>query len=273
MQLARMQDIGGLRTVVGTVKKVRALETNYKNSRFYHELTSTKDYINEPKVSGYRSVHLVYKNRNPRATDYSGLYIEVQIRTRLQHAWATAVETMGTFLNHALKSSEGPSEWLSFFALAGSAFAHLENTPAVPGYENCSKQEAFEAVIDLCNDLSVRARLRAFAVAVESIHTDRRAGSFHLLVLDPVNKVVNITTFSQNNLEVASGKYAEIEKRISDGEHLQAVLVSAGPIDELKRAYPNYFLDTHEFIQQLNRIEKQLVGNSARKGRQQPSVS
>ena len=49
MQLARMQDIGGLRAVVSSNRKVRILEENYKNSRFAHEFFSSKDYIFEPK--------------------------------------------------------------------------------------------------------------------------------------------------------------------------------------------------------------------------------
>ncbi|UJB70634.1 hypothetical protein HRE53_06030 [Acaryochloris sp. 'Moss Beach'] len=51
---------------------------------------------------------------------------------------------MGTFLNHALKSNEGPEEWLDFFALTGSAFAHYEDCNAVPGYEELQEQETYE---------------------------------------------------------------------------------------------------------------------------------
>jgi putative GTP pyrophosphokinase len=61
MQLARMQDIGGLRAVVSSMPRVRKLEDAYRNSTFKHRLVGFKDYINEPKPDGYRSVHLVYK--------------------------------------------------------------------------------------------------------------------------------------------------------------------------------------------------------------------
>ena len=80
-----------------------------------HELHTSRDYIQHPKPSGYRSIHLVYKYKNPISPEYNGLFVELQIRTRLQLAWATAVETMGTYLGHALKSSEGPERWLDFF--------------------------------------------------------------------------------------------------------------------------------------------------------------
>ena len=38
------------------------------------------------------------------------------------------------------------------------------------------------------------------------------------------------------------------------GANRQAVLVATGPLDNLRRAYPNYFLDTREFIATINRM-------------------
>ena len=75
MQLARMQDIGGLRAVVGTLKMVRELEDNYKRSRFKHELVTDRDYIENPKSSGYRSVHMIYRYRSEIAPAYDGLLL------------------------------------------------------------------------------------------------------------------------------------------------------------------------------------------------------
>jgi len=137
MKLARMQDIGGLRAVVSSTTRVRSLEKSYRESKFQHELVSSKDYISAPKSDGYRGIHLIYRYANPYVSAYNGLSLELQIRTRLQHAWATAVETMGTFLGQALKSGQGEQEWRKFFATAGAALAALERTEPVPGYESC----------------------------------------------------------------------------------------------------------------------------------------
>lgn len=258
MQLARMQDIGGLRAIVSSIGKVRDLEANYRESRFQHKLVSCKDYIADPKESGYRGIHLVYRYKNIRASAYDGLHLELQIRTRLQHAWATAVETMGTFLNFALKSSEGPDDWLNFFSLSGSAFAHLEATPLVPGFKHLDKDNTYEQTIRLAKSLNVKDRLQAFSIAAERIHSDKRRGSYHLIILDPIEKTVKLQTFSQAELSIATHAYSKLEEKISQGEDLQAVLVSAGHIENLRRAYPNYFLDTREFIRHLNKIERQV---------------
>jgi putative GTP pyrophosphokinase len=185
----------------------------------------------------------------------NSLFVELQIRTRLQHAWATAVETIGTFFNYALKASEGPEPWLAFFSLTGSAFAHLEGTPAVPGYEGLSKEEAFSKVIESERALSVKDKLLALTVAAEKVHADRGRGGYHLIVLNPFEQAVTINTYSAVSLDEANREYAEVERRIAAGEQIQAVLVRTGPIEELRRAYPNYFLDTREFAESLAQIE------------------
>lgn len=265
MQLARMQDIGGLRAVVASLPKARELEQSYRSSGFRHELADSRDYILSPKKSGYRSIHLVYRYNNPSAPDYNNLLVELQIRTRLQHAWATAVETMGTFLNHALKSSEGPEEWLEFFALCGSAFAHLEDMPPVPGYEKLNKLENYRAVALKARELEVEDRLRAFTVAVDSITRDNKPGTYHLLILYPETKTVQVFTYGQARLAEATDHYAKVEERLTSGEPIQAVLVAAGPVKNLRNAYPNYFLDTEQFLRHLKKIRRSVPTSETRR--------
>jgi hypothetical protein len=72
--------------------------------------------------------------------------------------------------------------------------------------------------------------------------------------LDSATKSVSIRPFSREQIEQANTEYAKIEERTQRGEEVEAVLVSAGPIRELKKAYPNYFLDTGEFLREINGI-------------------
>lgn len=256
MKLVRMNDIGGLRAVLATLSEVRDLERNYRSSNFLHELVGEKDYIQAPKASGYRGIHLIYRYQNNRfeARPYNGLLVELQVRTQRQHAWATAVETMGTFLNQALKSSEGPEEWLKFFALSASAFAHLEKTPPVPQYAHLAANATYNLVAKVATELDVRSRLRAFVIVADHVFENRQQGSYHLIVLNSQNKTVNVTTFPKKRLDEANAEYTRTEERIGHGDPLQAVLVSTNSINTLRRAYPNYFLDTDAFIQVLDTI-------------------
>ncbi len=256
MQLARMQDIGGLRAVVGNLKQVQRLCDNYKTTRFAHELVGERNYIDSPKQSGYRSIHLVYRYKNEQVKQYNGLLLELQLRTREQHAWATAVETMGIFLDYALKSSEGPEEWLKFFALTGSAFAQLESRPPVPGFEGLSAKDTFQAVAQKAQQLKVREKLTGFGTAINTIHADERQGTYYLLVLDPAAKTIRYQAYSRERFDVATADYLKAEEQIVAGSQQQAVLVATASVEALRHAYPNFFLDTHEFMKILGQIEE-----------------
>lgn len=254
MKLARMQDIGGLRAVVDSVPEVKKLEAAYRTMRFKHVLTSSKNYLDEPKEDGYRSIHLIYRYASDIAPEYGGLSLELQFRTRLQHAWATAVETMGTFLGQALKSGQGEGEWRSFFAKAGAAFAIVEGTTPVPGFEKKAAEEVFVEVAEAEQQLRVLEKLSGFAIAADQITTERGQGAYHLVILDSAQRTVSIRPYPTARLEQANLDYAEIEQRTKSGEPIEAVLVSAGSIDALRKAYPNYFLDTQEFVMQIENV-------------------
>lgn len=256
MQMARMQDIGGLRAVVDNLTQVRKLQDLYTNGGLSHELIGTDDYIAHPKTSGYRSLHLIYKYKNLHNPIYDGLCIELQIRTKLQHAWATAVETIGTFLDQALKSSEGPKMWLDYFKLVGAAFALLEKSPVANEFQKISEEKIYEAVVQKTRQLEVERKLSAFTIAANAIETRQSKGNYHLVILNAETKTVTIKSFSQRRLEEASAEYADTEKISSTNKNIQAVLVATNSIDALKKAYPNYFLDTRQFSFALKRIQR-----------------
>ena len=250
MRLSQMQDIGGCRAVVSSVEAVRALHARYKSSEIKHKLISTDDYILNPKSSGYRSLHLVYSYFSDRKTTHNGLKIEVQIRSQLQHAWATAVETVGTFIRQALKSSIGEDDWLRFFALMGTALAERENSAPVPGtpVEPAGLRSELRSFADR---LDVCARLQAYGEALHNIETLPANSDYYLLELDPLAMQIKVTGYKQRDLTKATGHYLDVEKTIV-GTNKDAVLVSVDSMTSLRRAYPNYFLDTNLFVEAVN---------------------
>jgi hypothetical protein len=98
----QMQDIGGCRAIVANATDVSKLFESYSESDIKHTLHQCDNYIDTPKDSGYRGVHLVYRYYSDKKQDYNTLKIEMQLRSQLQHAWATAVETVGAFVQQAL---------------------------------------------------------------------------------------------------------------------------------------------------------------------------
>ena len=265
MQLARMQDVGGLRAIVSSTRQVRALQDIYSDESLTHELIATDDYILNPKKSGYRSVHLIYKYRNPLSPKHDGLCLELQIRTKVQHMWATAVETVGTFLNQALKSSEGEEAWLEYFRTVGAAFAVQERSPVEESFANLSRAELYDRVRTLGSELDVRRKLDAFSVAAQHIN-NQSTGSYHLIVLNAAEKTVEIRSFGKRRLEEANAAYANAEKAASrSSQDVQPVLVATDSMHKLRRAYPNYFLDTKEFLRAVGRIETSAFNDTPRR--------
>jgi ppGpp synthetase/RelA/SpoT-type nucleotidyltranferase len=250
MKLSQMQDIGGCRAIVSNIADVYKVKALFDESRMKHKLTHADNYIREPKESGYRGIHLVYRYFSDRSKTYNDLKVEVQVRTKLQHAWATAVETLGTFTRQALKSSVGEQDVLRFFALMSSQIARREKAPTVPNTPTDAaalKEELreYESRLDLEN------RLAAYNAALKIFKDPKfRASDYFLLKLDPLAGVVHVSGYRTDQLPMATKEYTEVERGIAEKtvQYLDAVLVSVDSMASLKRAFPNYFADTRVFL-------------------------
>ena len=173
----------------------------------------------------------------------------MQIRSPVQHMWATAVETAGTFTHQALKSSQGQEDSLRFFALMGGWFAVKERTnpiPDTPKNETQLKQELREYAkrIDVVNHLQL------FGAALQApVLTGITDAHYFLLQLDSNEKRIRVRGYKLKELEQASNDYLAVERDIGERAGNDAVLVSVESLSALRRAYPNYFLDLKKFIQ------------------------
>jgi hypothetical protein len=253
MNLSQMQDIGGARAVVRSTSAVREVLDGYNRSSQRHALVRSDNYIESPKPSGYRGVHLIYRYFSDRNDIYNGLKVELQIRTGLQHAWATAVEIVGTFISQSLKSSQGEAEWLRFFALMGTAIATREKAPAVPDTPR-SATGLRKELRHLARQLSVQDYLRTYGRALRTLDQPRRGDKYFLLQLNTSAKTVSVRGYKSSAFDKATSDYLLAEERSISNAHLtDAVLVSVDSLDNLRRAYPNYFLDTTLFINAMER--------------------
>lgn len=252
MKLSQMQDIGGCRAVLDSVSEVRECVNYYvKKSRIKHNRASLDDYITTPKYTGYRGVHIVYRYFSDRNKAFNDLKVEMQLRSQFQHAWATAVETVGTFVGQALKSNVGDEEWKRFFSLMGSAIAMREQAPPVPGTPT-DRRELTKELAKYAETLNVQNRLRAYGNALRAIKKRAEKAHYYLLELDPVNNALIVTGFKMAEMREAEEKYEKAELVVRDNPGRDAVLVSVDSVNALERAYPNYFADTRVFVQLLD---------------------
>ncbi len=260
MKLSRMQDIAGIRVILENIEEVYKLVEVLKDSSFIHELKNEKDYIMEPKESGYRGIHQIYKYNNPNMPESNGLYIELQIRTKLQHVWATAVETMSTFLGTHLKFEEGQPKWLNYFALTSSAYSFLEKSPSVPKYQKHNERATLEMAIYEYNYNKINEALSAYSVAANFICTKvDDSKKYHIVTLDTKVRRVKVDSYTDSEIDKANKAYTEIERKNLNNSSKQSVLVSTDSINELQEGFPNYFLDIKNFLAQMESMKRKLA--------------
>lgn len=249
--LGTMQDIGGLRIVVPTMSslnKVLALITTNIPDCF-EQTKAPMNYIEVPKaVSGYRSIHFIYKYHSSN-TDVDGMKIELQLRTKLQHSWAMAVETAELITGTALKSSQGDENWITFFKVVSSLFAIKERTPILDEYSamQYKMKELMMQLYSMNTSHHFSDTLKALRVSHSVAKKENYPDGYYILNINFNNKRVSIKAFPKGEEEQASALYSRLEKGVEENNNA-VVLVSVPQMQELQKAYPSYFLDTREFL-------------------------
>jgi hypothetical protein len=128
-----------------------------------------------------------------------------------------------------------------------TAIAYKEDgnpVPNTPTYEDGLRT----VLLDYCERLDVVNRLQTYGMALQELpNYQSRTDHYFLLVLDPLTKELEVRGYSSEDLEKADREYSTMERSIR-GSEKNAVLVSVNSTTDLKRAYPNYFLDTSVFL-------------------------
>ena len=254
--LSEMQDIGGCRVVVKNLAVLNQLVRSHERSQVQYKLDYKDDYIERPKNTGYRGIHLIYRYRSEQYNSHNDLRVEIQLRSPLQHAWATAVETVGLVTGEALKSNLGSNDWRRFFALMGTAIAMREKATLVPGTPHTRKEVVAE-LRDCVSTLDAQTRLRTYSAMLRMPrHPGLEQARYFLLEFDSTAQKILVTGYANSQLNAAHETLLEVERALAARPEFtgsQAVLVSVGSLASLKRAYPNYFLDMRVFIEEVAR--------------------
>jgi ppGpp synthetase/RelA/SpoT-type nucleotidyltranferase len=270
MKLRAMQDIGGCRAILKNQKSVTKAVRELKKRKSLR----VKDYIKLPKEDGYRGIHLIGdfsgKNEEKRS-------IEIQLRTKIQHSWATAVEIIDLFTGQAIKSSYGDEDWKRFFRLISGVLAHLED---IPNFDNMSVLQGVNAFVTslntladgseykqiinnleevylLTDKLSIKDNFRAFAASLKITedHCEKDSvDGYVIMEIDIKRENLTINTFPQTAFNKAAAYYLSAEKQQAIHPEKVVVLVSTDAVGGLKEAYPNYFADSAMFLKLLSVI-------------------
>lgn len=253
--LNQIQDLGGCRAIVADVSDVSAL-VNVLRERSRHDIHHEKDYIKSPKPDGYRSHHMIFSFRGKDGSQiYDGRRVELQVRTRLQHSWATAVEAVGLFRGEYLKGNQGSEDWLRLFGLMSAEFAEAEGCEPSPDMPNhsvrVSEIKQLEKKLGALNNLDKLAytvRFTDISVPPSSKPT------YYIIRYNNATNEVDVETYFAPKEAALTYDSVEFLDKQTDKENV--VLVEADKLESLKAAYPNYFGDVQLFRAQLRHITR-----------------
>ena len=238
MNLARMHDIAGARCILQNEKKVYVFIEELKKSSVL-EIKDVDDYIANPKVTGYKSIHLTCSCMEK--------YIEIQVRDETQHAWATLVEITDVIYKTKIKEKDndcntGLKDFLRIFSKSKNLTLQ----------ERKSMNEVLEKtkfIQKLTNTFSKNAiKLRKYWCSQK---IDK--GSFYVFEVDKKNKPkINI----YKDFSLAEEKYFSSftnDIRVKE-KNLVMAYVSDDNFEMISKAYSNYVLIKHDFYMRLSNI-------------------
>lgn len=261
-KLNQIQDIGGCRVILPSITDVLAMVDTLRGA-LRHELTGERNYIEDPKMGGYRCHHLMYKfDGRGDSQSFNGRRIEIQVRTRLQHSWATAVEAVGLFRKEDMKAGKGDKDWLRLFDLMSAELAVAENCPEsrfVP-----SRKQRVQEIRDLDRKLDAVATLERLRYAVrntDTVYIEGEKPRYYRIEYNNKDNTVMISGFYQPTSALKDYNKAEESDNLHEDNEIDTVCVEADKIEDLKAAYPNYFGDVQLFNMNLKAITQ---GKNAR---------
>ena len=127
--------------------------------------------------------------------------------------------------------------------------------PDVPA----NRDELVAELRTLVQKLQVQTVLQGWGTGVsliiERIKKGKQAQRSHtyLLKLDSAARTIQVIPFAKGELPKAQQRYLDVEKENANKPEVQAVLVSVDSVAGLRRAYPNYYLDSVAFSQAVER--------------------
>ncbi len=259
MKLARMDDVAGCRLIFRNISALNTFRTSFHGARFNHKKRNEVDkydYIKRPKATGYRGIHDVYSYdvRSLVGANLTGLFVEIQYRTLVQHAWATAVEVIGFITESQPKFQAGDVRYIRAMAYASEilARAYEKETGPLPHLDDRTVVREF---IALDKELGLMQMLRGLNNANKSI-TDKRNA---ILIF---SKSGDLEILNFRDATEALDELFRLEKERPDSD---VVLVKADTSDEVRLAFRNYFSDAKDFIRFVDdgctKLSKALVTN------------
>lgn len=243
VRLSQLQDIGGLRVIVPRNSDVDDL-CRYLKSRISSqhdvEILKETDYRDKGRDrTGYRALHVILRR--------SGVTLELQIRSRIQHAWSENIERTSVIYGRHLKEEDGDIKVLRYFQLLSDAFYEVEvgrnPSPSLRLEVDAQRESAERIILEaprgslLVSDINERV--------IRSITAQLPRGTSGInnwiLVFDWNTASFVHWSHASRDAAAAMHEYVDHERRFPAEDGFEVVLVGASEPDTLRQTHGHYF--------------------------------
>lgn len=245
MRLSRMWDIAGCRCILSTSNQqsIFKLAANVLATKDIVERRRANDYVTQPKLDGYRSYHMYVMQVG---TDKP---IEIQIRDKEMHNWATLVEIFDILYGLGIKEGNKDNTLQEFLYL----FSHKDDLSA----------EKSERLVEIENKLHIfRDMCQIFSNNYYKVRKQwavRKRGENYLVLEAGKDFQTTIDAFSSFN-EAEECYYSKyLAKR---NTNLVMVYSKSSEFSDISFAYSNYILSVHSFFFDYKKIIEQCIINA-----------
>ncbi|MFH4608185.1 RelA/SpoT domain-containing protein [Vibrio alginolyticus] len=254
--VTNMNDIGGCRAIfpdLMSLEKVKAQLQMTVEGVGRVRIKDIDDYISKPKPNdcGYRSLHVIYRYDHVSGKSFN---IEAQLRTRLQHLWATTVEIVDILEGTKIKThSHSPAEdkgslqiqWEELLSIMSQYIADAEGAIELSGDD---RDQFSNRLMKLNNDINALSRLKSFNILSEQVEECCDGSTEHVLLVIDEASLKLIFSAEFKNYSQAISVYNAAEKMTRSHARLNTLLISTKDMGQLSEAYPNYLGDCASFI-------------------------
>lgn len=242
MEFSRMWDIGGCRFIVNNNEEVYRLKELIEKSDVL-EIRKENDYIKNPQKDGYKSLHLYISLKNDR-----NKVIELQIRNKEDHNWATLVEITDLLFDAKLKEYGKDKELLRFHYLLSKRL-ELSTDEQKEIIKTVKKYKYFEELSNVFSRNYIQIREQWLNIESKNNHN-------YFLIETKKDQVPKITAYKK--FDEAEEKYFNIYKNNQTANVVLTHLPNPN-YEQISIAYSNYILTFHSFLDDSYEIFERLI--------------
>ena len=260
MDLTRMQDIAGCRIFFPSIKDLMAFRSTFLHLKLRNVARISKDdqynYIKKPNpTTGYRGIHDVFQELPTGTPGEIRAKIEVQYRTWVQHAWATALEIWDNYHQKGAKFGREDQNVQRFFLLVSELFwRYLDGGSSHPFIDSPARK-LYSEIRRLDGELGIIDQF----LAIYASKTKTRLISRSKVKIVPhqpqslvLQRSINTEPSKSQQLIVKNSKWDELEENLFKSERTEPgfdfVFVFT---DQYARTYNNYLNNPKSFLQYL----------------------